>query len=70
LATYDETDRLGEISVPVVVVSGELDPASPVEAGALVANRVQNGHQVVVPQASHLAVVEDPRAVAAPLLTF
>ena len=70
LATYDETDRLGEISVPVVVVSGELDPASPIEAGALVANRVQNGHQVVVPHASHLAVVEDPRAVAAPLLMF
>jgi 3-oxoadipate enol-lactonase len=57
LATYDESARLGEISVPVVVVSGELDPGSTPSAGAIVAQGVQNGAQVVIPDSSHLAVL-------------
>lgn len=69
LATYDETAHLGEIDVPVIVVSGELDPASPTEAGAVVAHGVLNGRQVVIMNASHLAVVENPLNVAAPLLS-
>ena len=69
LATYDETAHLGEIDVPVMVVSGELDPASPTDAGAVVARGVRNGRQVVIMNASHLAVVENPLSVAAPLLS-
>lgn len=68
LATYDESGRLGEISVPIVVVSGEIDPASTPEAGALVANGVQHGRQVVIEGASHMAVIEAARTVAGGLL--
>jgi pimeloyl-ACP methyl ester carboxylesterase len=52
-----------------MVVSGELDPASPTDAGAVVARGVRNGRQVVIMNASHLAVVENPLSVAAPLLS-
>ena len=64
LATYDESTRLDEISVPIVVVSGELDPGSTPAAGALVATGVQNGVQEVIPDSSHLAVLEKPAEVA------
>ena len=69
LCSYDESAHLGEISVPVIVVSGELDPGSTPEAGAVVAAGVQNGRQIVIANASHLAVVENPLAVAASLLS-
>ncbi|MFZ4079226.1 MAG: alpha/beta fold hydrolase [Microbacteriaceae bacterium] len=63
LATYDESARLGEILVPVVVVSGELDPGSTPQAGAVVAEGVRNGRLAVIAGASHLAVVEIPHDV-------
>jgi 3-oxoadipate enol-lactonase len=68
LATYDESARLGEISVPIVAVSGELDPGSTPDAGAIVADGVQNGVQEVIPESSHLAVLEKPTEVGQALI--
>jgi 3-oxoadipate enol-lactonase len=68
LATYDESARLDEISVPIVVVSGELDPGSTPSAGAIVAEGVQNGVQEVIPNTSHMAILEAQRDVLRPLL--
>ena len=63
LATYDESTRLAEIEVPILVVSGELDPGSTPEAGKFVAEGVQHGAQSVISGTSHLAVVESPREI-------
>jgi len=68
LATYDESARLGEISVPIVVVSGELDLGCTPAAGAIVAEGVQHGVQVVIPDSSHLAVIEKPAEVGHALI--
>jgi 3-oxoadipate enol-lactonase len=68
LATYDESTRLGEISVPIVVVSGELDLGCTPAAGAIVAQGVQDGIQEVIPNTSHMAILEAPREVLRPLL--
>jgi pimeloyl-ACP methyl ester carboxylesterase len=68
LATYDESTRLGEISVPIVVVSGELDLGCTPSAGAIVAQGVQNGVQDVIPNTSHMAILEAPRDVVRALV--
>lgn len=70
IGAFDVRDRLGEIDVPLLVISGELDPATTPEAGAFIAERVPGARQVVIPGASHLAVAEDPRAVSSALLDF
>jgi len=68
LATYDETAHLGDITVPIVVISGELDPGTTPAAGAIVADGVVQGHLDVIEGASHLAVVEKPRDVVSALV--
>jgi 3-oxoadipate enol-lactonase/4-carboxymuconolactone decarboxylase len=64
LAEFDVRDRLGDISAPVLVVSGEDDAAAPVADGRLVAERVRDGRQVVLPDVAHLAPAEAPEKVA------
>lgn len=64
LAGFDVRDRLGEIGTPVLVVSGETDPAAPPADGRLIAERVRDGRQVVLPGIAHMAPAEAPQEVA------
>jgi len=54
------TDRLGEIGVPVLVVSAEEDAGFPPAAGEALHARIRNSQFVVIPRAAHLANVEQP----------
>ncbi|MBY8885872.1 4-carboxymuconolactone decarboxylase [Streptomyces sp. PTM05] len=63
LASYDVRAELGRIAVPTLVVAGAEDPSTPpADARALVA-AIHDARLAVVPGASHLAPVEQPRAV-------
>lgn len=64
LAGFDVRDRLGEIRTPVLVVSGEADVAAPPADGRLIAERVRDGRQVVLPGIAHMAPAEAPQKVA------
>jgi 3-oxoadipate enol-lactonase/4-carboxymuconolactone decarboxylase len=64
LAEFDVRDRLADIGAPVLVVSGEDDAAAPAADGRLVAERVRDGRQVVLPDVAHLAPAEAPEKVA------
>lgn len=58
LAYFDVRDRLGEITAPVLVLSGEADVATPPESGREIADGVQRGRLEVLPGVGHLAPVE------------
>ncbi len=70
LGAFDGRPTLAAITVPVLVISGELDPGAPPEQGAVIAAAVPGARQVIVAGASHQAVVEKPVEVAALLVDF
>ena len=70
LRTFDARPFLSDITVPVLVISGEIDPGSPPAAGAIIADGVPGAQQVVIPGASHQAVVEAPLEVAKAITAF
>jgi len=45
---------LGRLNLPILVISGELDPTMPPTAGADLVRRLPNARQVVLPQVGHL----------------
>ncbi len=55
---WSVVDRLGEIGVPTLVVSGEHDEATPA-INHTVAERIAGSESVILPGCSHLAHVED-----------
>lgn len=64
LARFDVRDRLGEVRTRVLAVAGAHDPATPPDLLADLADGVQRGRLVVLPDASHLAPAEKPEEVA------
>jgi 3-oxoadipate enol-lactonase len=66
----DVTPRLGEISVPTMVIVGEEDRDPGVGASASLAARIQGADLVVLPDTGHLAPLEQPEAFADALLGF
>jgi 3-oxoadipate enol-lactonase len=70
LGDFDARPFLQDITVPILVVSGELDPGAPVEAGAAIVSAVPGSRQVVIAGTSHQAVVEKPLELAQELVSF
>ncbi|MEB3967108.1 3-oxoadipate enol-lactonase [Streptomyces kunmingensis] len=69
LAAFDLRDRLGEISVPTLLVAGRADPATPPAHLREIADAVPGAELVELAGASHLAVAERPEAVLGALRT-
>src|SRR5439155_5819372 len=57
LRDWSVVDRLGEIAVPTLVVSGEHDEATPA-INRTVSDGIPGAESVVLPDASHMAHVE------------
>lgn len=64
LAGFDVRQRLAEIAVPVLAISGDRDPVISHASAEQVASGVQNGRAVAVSDAAHLAPTEKPHEVA------
>lgn len=64
LGEADLGARAGTITVPTVVIAGELDPATPVELGRALAAAIRGARFETLPGASHLMCVEQPAALA------
>jgi L-proline amide hydrolase len=62
-------DRLGEIRVPTLVVTGEHDEATPA-INATVTSGISGARSVILPGRSHIAHAEDPDAYVALLDEF
>ncbi|WP_288798506.1 alpha/beta fold hydrolase [uncultured Arsenicicoccus sp.] len=70
LAAYDLSDRLGEVTDPVLVLNGAADQVVPPAAAEQVASGVVDGRAVILPEVGHQAPVEDPTGTAEALLAF
>ena len=66
----DVEDRLRSIRVPTLVVVGEADPGTPVEAARVIQEAIEGAELVVLPSASHLSNLEQPRAFNRAMMTF
>jgi L-proline amide hydrolase len=60
IAGFDITDRLGEIEVPVLLVSGEHDEVRP-EVVAAMHERLRDSEWALFEDSSHMPHVEEPR---------
>lgn len=64
LADFDLTDRLAEITTPVLAIAGAHDIATPPESLERISSGVKEGRLVVLDCVAHLAPVEAPDRVA------
>lgn len=63
LAAFDMTGELGAVRAPTLVIAGEEDPVGTPERAAATAAEVIDSRLVVLPEARHLAAVEQAEAV-------
>ena len=68
IQTMDLREDLGRITAPVLAIAGADDPATPPEHLAAIVDGVPGARLLVLPQAAHLANVEQAVAVDAALL--
>lgn len=57
---FDVGDRLGEITVPLLALTGEHDMMTPPKYAAFLADRVPGASARILPGAGHFAMVERP----------
>jgi pimeloyl-ACP methyl ester carboxylesterase len=57
---FDALERLGEISVPVLALSGETDRLAPAKHAVALASRVPDGTARIIPGAGHFVMTERP----------
>jgi 3-oxoadipate enol-lactonase len=63
-------DRLAGITVPTLVIAGEHDLGTPVAMNQAIADGIPGARCLVLPDASHLSVLEQPAAFAAAVQGF
>lgn len=68
IAQYDLRGRLGGIRAPSLIVAGADDPATPVEHARVLHRSIVGSELLVVPQAAHLANLEQAEQVTAALV--
>lgn len=70
LAGLDWLTRLGGLRCPTLVISGERDTGTTPAMGQQIADAVPGAHHVVLADAAHLSVLEQPRAFADAVLAL
>jgi 3-oxoadipate enol-lactonase len=63
LAEFDMRGRLGPITASTLVIAGDDDPVGTPERAAAMAEEIEGSRLVILPQARHLAAVEQADAV-------
>jgi len=66
----DSTPLLGGITCPTHIIVGELDQATPPSEAALMADRIPGAQLTLIPNAAHLANLEEPDAFNHAVQTF
>lgn len=67
---HDTAARLPQISAPTLVIAGALDPGTPVAMSKVIADAVPGARLVVLDDAAHLSVLEQPAAFTAVVHDF
>ncbi|ABO48901.1 alpha/beta hydrolase fold protein [Desulforamulus reducens MI-1] len=58
---FNVGDRLGEITAPTLIISGEKDVMTPVKFGQLLFDQIPGAQISVIPKAGHMMMMERPR---------
>ena len=64
----DLSGRLGTISTPTLVIAGADDPAAPPDQAESISDSIPNASLEVIPDAAHLANLEQPEAITQAIL--
>jgi 3-oxoadipate enol-lactonase len=67
---FDVGERLHELAVPLLAVTGERDAMTPPKYAQLLADRVPSGMARIIPGAGHFATIERPNDVAGAIAAF
>jgi 3-oxoadipate enol-lactonase len=67
---FDAGERLHELAVPLLAVTGERDEMTPPKYAQSLADRVQSGSSRIIAGAGHFAMVERPDDVAGAIAAF
>ncbi len=70
ILAWESYSRLSTIRVPALVIHGESDRLVPPGNGRLIAERIPGAKLVMIPQASHLFVTDQPEAADNAVQTF
>ena len=68
--TFDVTEQVGEVRLPTLVVCGAEDRMTPLRQSQFLASAIPAARLEVIPQAGHMAMLEQPQAVAKVLAAF
>ncbi len=63
-------NQLSKIKIPTLIIVGEKDFGTPVEASRAMYERIPNSRLVILPSAAHLSNIEQPQAFQEALLSF
>jgi pimeloyl-ACP methyl ester carboxylesterase len=66
----DFTDRLASVHIPALVLSGDLDPLSPVSVGEFLQARLPSARLHVVEGGAHAMALEEPDRIASVIGSF
>jgi pimeloyl-ACP methyl ester carboxylesterase len=67
---FDARSRLPEISAPTLVIHGESDRLVPPENGRLIAGLIPNAKLIMLGEASHIFMTDQPEASIDTVLSF
>lgn len=70
LTRFDVSQRLGEIRVPTLVVTGDEDTTVPPEVQAQLVAGISGARQVIIPGGGHAVIADSPQAFNRALLEF
>jgi pimeloyl-ACP methyl ester carboxylesterase len=67
---WDGYDRLESITAPTLVMHGELDALVPPENGRIIAGRIPGAELVMIPNANHVLMTDQPEHVSKALVEW
>lgn len=67
---FDVMDRLQEIALPTLIICGEDDRMTPVKYAEYLRQHIPAAHLMVIPEAGHMVMLEQPRQVNAAIAEF
>jgi len=67
---FDALDRLGGMTLPTLVLCGEEDRLTPVKYSEYLHEQIAGSQLIVIPDAGHMVVLEQPRATNEAIASF
>lgn len=67
---FDVMDRLGEVRIPTLVITGTADRLTPVKYGSFLAQHIPGAQLVLVENAGHMVMLERPQEVGETVARF